>query len=656
MSYTLVPSELIVDGAITSAKLDTNIAISGTLGVTGEVTLATHLVMGDNDKIKIGTGGDLEIYHDGSNSYIANSTGNIYIADTNGAVHIQAKLNEESIVCAADGAVTLYHDNSAKLATTSSGVDVTGTLNTDGIVSTVGITVDHSDGTDNISITPTSSGGVLNVRNSSGTSVIALDGRDGQIGIDITGTLTATTLAGTLSTAAQTNITSVGTLTTLTVDDITINGSTISDSGDLTVDVGGNIILDADAGDIELHDAGTKIGQFALNNTGNFDIYSAVSDADIRIRGNDGGSTITALTLDMSAAGAATFNDLVDAKNFKINGGQGSDGQVLTSTGSGVAWEDASGTTINNNADNRVITGSGTANTLNGEANVIIDGESNISFGTQKQDPNWSQFFNAISGNYGGHVSFQNNNVPVTTLGNNFYINNSTANERVLAYPTQQFKLDHQQNFLWESAASSTAGATFSFTEHMRLNANGTLMVGTATNPSYAHRIFADGNSITDGIVRFNDNDVSVGLANVVLQLSFGSDNDCTSASFIYMTDGGGAIGSITAASGTSVSYNTTSDERLKKNIVDASSQLDTIKNIKIREFDWKKNNYHELGVIAQEIKTLVPNAVTEGGDDETKNPFGVDYGKIVPYLIKAVQEQQTIIEDLKTRIETLEG
>jgi hypothetical protein len=133
MAYTLVPTELIVDGAITSAKLDTNIAISGTLGVTGEVTLATHLIMGDNDKIKIGTGGDLEIYHDGSNSYISNSTGNLYLGDTNGSVHIQAKLNEESIICAADGAVTLYYDNSSKLATTSTGIDVTGTATMDGL-------------------------------------------------------------------------------------------------------------------------------------------------------------------------------------------------------------------------------------------------------------------------------------------------------------------------------------------------------------------------------------------------------------------------------------------------------------------------------------------------------------------------------------------
>ena len=58
-----------------------------------------------------------------------------------------------------------------------------------------------------------------------------------------TGTVTATNfsgnLTGTLQTAAQTNITSIGTLSTLTVDDITINGSTISDSGNFDIDCGG---------------------------------------------------------------------------------------------------------------------------------------------------------------------------------------------------------------------------------------------------------------------------------------------------------------------------------------------------------------------------------------------------------------------------------
>ena len=106
-------------------------------------------------------------------------------------------------------------------------------------------------------------------------------------------------LAGTLSTAAQTNITSVGTLTTLTVDDITINGSTISDSGDLTLDVGGNLLVDVDGGIVRYYDAGTEWAQFKSNSQ-DVQIISIVQDKDIVFRGNDGGSYLNALTLDMS--------------------------------------------------------------------------------------------------------------------------------------------------------------------------------------------------------------------------------------------------------------------------------------------------------------------------------------------------------------------
>ena len=60
--------------------------------------------------------------------------------------------------------------------------------------------------------------------------------------------------------------------------------------------------------------------------------------------------------------------------------------------------------------------------------------------------------------------------------------------------------------------------------------------------------------------------------------------------------------------------------------------------------------------MIAQELHTVIPSAVQEGEDDVSEKPWSVDYGKLTPYLIKAVQEQQTIIEDLKSRIETLEG
>ena len=110
----------------------------------------------------------------------------------------------------------------------------------------------------------------------------------------------------TLTTAAQTNITSLGTLTTLTVDDITINGSTISDGADFTLDVEGDITLDANGADIILSDNGTDFGRFKRDSS-DFIIKSEANNNDIVFRGQDGGATITALTLDMSEAGKANL-------------------------------------------------------------------------------------------------------------------------------------------------------------------------------------------------------------------------------------------------------------------------------------------------------------------------------------------------------------
>ena len=158
------------------------------------------------------------------------------------------------------------------------------------------------------------------------------------------------------------------------------------------------------------------------------------------------------------------------------------------------------------------------------------------------------------------------------------------------------------------------------------------------------------------GIVFFGDSDVSVGSGNVIQVLWFYGDNDATGGVFTRYRDGNSIMGQVTAANGTQVSYGVSSDERLKKNIVDASSQLNTIKNIKVREFDWKANGYHEVGMIAQELHTVVPNVVQEGGDDINEQPWGVDYSKLTPYLIKAVQELSAKNDALEARITTLEG
>ena len=126
---------------------------------------------------------------------------------------------------------------------------------------------------------------------------------------------------------ALSNVTSLGTLTTLTVDDITINGSTISDGGTLIIDAAADLVLDADGGDICLKDGGTEFGR--LQNSGSdFVIHSIVSDKDIIFKGIDGGSDVEALRLDMSDAGTATFNNYVNISNSRLR----LNGTAVTST------------------------------------------------------------------------------------------------------------------------------------------------------------------------------------------------------------------------------------------------------------------------------------------------------------------------------------
>ena len=116
-------------------------------------------------------------------------------------------------------------------------------------------------------------------------------------------TSTANTIAGLSALTANAGV---------VVDNITIDGTEIDlSSGNLTIDVAGQIILDADTqgsgNGVLLKDGGTLYGSF-FRSSSDLHIKSEASDEDMLFMGNDGGTEITALTLDMSAAGAAAFN------------------------------------------------------------------------------------------------------------------------------------------------------------------------------------------------------------------------------------------------------------------------------------------------------------------------------------------------------------
>ena len=107
-----------------------NITSLGTL--TG-LTTTGNINFGDDDKAVFGTGGDLEIYHDGSHSYIKDAgTGQLRILATD--LRINNTTNDKSYITGTDGAeLTLYYNGIGKLATTSTGIDVTGTVVSDGL-------------------------------------------------------------------------------------------------------------------------------------------------------------------------------------------------------------------------------------------------------------------------------------------------------------------------------------------------------------------------------------------------------------------------------------------------------------------------------------------------------------------------------------------
>jgi hypothetical protein len=117
--------------AYVDAQVGTVDTLAEVLG-NGNTTGGNDILFGDNDKAIFGAGSDLQIWHDGSNSFIRDAgTGNLVIRGTN--LNLQKDGGESYITMVADGAVSLFYDNAPKLATTSTGIDVTGTVTADGL-------------------------------------------------------------------------------------------------------------------------------------------------------------------------------------------------------------------------------------------------------------------------------------------------------------------------------------------------------------------------------------------------------------------------------------------------------------------------------------------------------------------------------------------
>jgi hypothetical protein len=196
--------------------------------------------------------------------------------------------------------------------------------------------------------------------------------------------------------------------------------------------------------------------------------------------------------------------------------------------------------------------------------------------------------------------------------------------------------------------------------ERMRIDSDGKVTVDPAGN-------FADDNA---GVLELRASAATGGWAISARSLVTTSSGTW----FIGKQSNGTNVFSLVSDSD-SIDLTFLSDERMKMNITDSADVLDKVKQITVKDFDWRtelngdtKDNTRETkkyGFIAQNfqsiglgqyVKELMPT-------DESDDTLGMDYGNITPILVKAIQEQQTLIEtqqtiinDLKSRIETLEG
>jgi len=218
----------------------------------------------------------------------------------------------------------------------------------------------------------------------------------------------------------------------------------------------------------------------------------------------------------------------------------------------------------------------------------------------------------------------------------------------------------YQGGTYWQTAPSGTAGAAIGFTQAMTLDASGNLLVGTTSN--YGGRrldlrggnagyisSFTNSDASPSGIQAYYSGATPNGTGNYFLHCS-----DAT-AERMYVRSNGGI--SNYQANDTNLS-----DERLKTDIQDAGSYLEKICSIPVKTFLYSDQTDDErnLGVIAQDVDAVAPELVDHDGFGEAPEgepPYLAIYQTDLQYaLMKCIQEQQMLINDLTARVAQLEG
>jgi hypothetical protein len=345
---------------------------------------------------------------------------------------------------------------------------------------------------------------------------------------------------------------------------------------------------------------------------------------------------------------------------------------------------------------------------------ATIDSSGNLGLGVTPSA--WSSFKGLQVGDVGAVASadFGGSNVQAF-LGNNVYYGSGGFNyiKTNVAAMYRMVGGAHQ----WNTAVSGTANTVISFTQAMTLDANGNFVLGTTSALSSSYRItsyggrvnFAGNNDALNLYLQYSNGTAGVFIGSPAANVLAFSDSNGTERARItaagallvgtttiaglgfsfqgngyydqYVGDsfGPNAMSTFYSDSGATKRnvaiirvdgniynfngvYGTLSDAKLKENIVDAKPKLESLCKVRVVNYNKIGDSSKHIGVIAQELEQVFPSLVDETPDRDAKgNDLGtttksVKYSVFVPMLIKAMQEQQAMINELMAKVAALES
>ncbi len=416
-----------------------------------------------------------------------------------------------------------------------------------------------------------------------------------------------------------------------TGDDLQIyhddSNSIIADTGTGDLRIAGNVVRIRNAADTE-------------------NMISCVQNGAVTLA-YDNTTKLQTTSTGVNVTGGVTADNRVVIDGVDTGNPSASANQLRVS-GYGILGNRADIYVTNENASGKLKFGTGGVH--NAATKMVIDSSGNVGIGTDSPDTN------AKLDVYGGRTYLDATNEFTLRLSNTGTIG----------------------GFIGTPASGSLAFYNSTGSERMRITSGGFLKAsntGSYINSTGTyHEIRSNKNNSYTAILE-NTTTSNSSFAGLNIRYS-GISPDATSNSFLVCEDST-AIRMRVYSDGdvwTSDAGTLTSDETLKNNITDVTSKLDDVMNLRVRNYYWNEDYHPEktgkklIGFIAQEFEQVFPNLVSnhiikkeevdEDGivTEEAIYKKGIKEGKLIPILVKSMQEQQEIINDLKNRIETLEN